>query len=67
MTADSWSFWAQYIGPILLRNHFQNHQYYKHFIDLTCLIKLCLNYDMELTDIEEIRNGFAEWVKEYEK
>ena len=67
MTADSWSFWAQYIGPIVLRNHFRKDRYYKHFTDLTRLIKLCLNYDMELTDIEEIRRGFAEWVVEYEQ
>jgi hypothetical protein len=67
MTADSWSFWVQYIGPILLRNRFQNDRYYKHFADLIRLIKLCLNYDMELTDIEKIRHGFAEWVMEYER
>ena len=65
MTADSWFFWAQYISPILLGNCFQKQQYYKHFVDLTHLIKLCLNYDMELTDIEKIRYGFAEWVMEY--
>jgi len=67
MTADSWSFWAQYIGPVLLRNRFQNARYYKHFVDLIHLVKLCLNYDMESTDIEEIRDGFAKWVMEYEE
>ena len=67
MTADLWSFWAQYIGPVLLRNRFQNDRYYKHFMDLICLIKLCLNYDMESTDVKEIRDGFAKWVVEYEE
>ena len=67
MTADSWSFWAQYIGPVLLRNCFQNDRYYKHFMDLIRLIKLCLNYDMESTDVKEIRDGFAKWVVEYEE
>jgi len=26
-TAESWSFWTQYIGPVLLRNRFQNVKY----------------------------------------
>lgn len=67
MTADSWSFWAQYIAPVLLRNRFQNNRYYKHFIDLIHLVKLCLNYEMEPADIGEIRSGFVKWVVEYEE
>ena len=67
MMANAWSFWSQYISPVLLRNHFQNCHYYKHFIDLIHLIKLCLNYDMEPTDIEEIWHGFTKWVTEYEE
>jgi len=67
MTADSWSFWSQHIGPVLLHNRFKKDHYYKHFMDLNRLIKLCLNYDMDPADIEEIRHGFAKWVTEYEE
>ena len=67
MTADSWSFWAQHIAPILLQNHFHNYQYYKHFTNLIRLVKVCLNYEMEPSDIKEIRHGFAEWIIEYKR
>ena len=39
-TADSWSFWALYLGPVLLKGRFQKEIYYKHFVQLIKLICL---------------------------
>ena len=67
MTAEAWSFWVMYIGPIVLRNRFKKRRYYSHFMKLVDLIHCCLTYDMEVSDIDKIRVGFQERVIEYEK
>ena len=33
-TADSWSFWALYIAPVVLRGRFCHEKYYNHFMSL---------------------------------
>jgi thiol-disulfide isomerase/thioredoxin len=66
-TADSWSFWALYLGPVLLRNRFRRDKYYDHFIELIKLINLCLQFEISHEDIETIRAGFITWVEGYEK
>ena len=61
-TADSWSFWALYLGPVLLKNRFLNHTYYNHFICLIKLINLCLQFEISTEDIAKIHAGFIKWV-----
>ena len=67
MTAEAWSFWAQYIAPIVLHNRFTKPRYYVHFTKLIHLVLLCLAYEMKVEDVKAIRDGFQEWVVEYEK
>ena len=67
MTAETWSTWIMYLGPILLRDRFSKPIYYEHFMKLSHLVRLCMSYEMRRSDIELIRNGFIEWVQEYEK
>lgn len=66
-TADSWSFWALYLGPVLLHNRFCKEVYYHHFIELVKLINLCLQFEISRDDINKIRTGFITWVTTYEK
>jgi hypothetical protein len=33
-TAEMWSFWTLYLGPVLLRHQFQFQKYYTHFVRL---------------------------------
>jgi hypothetical protein len=66
-TAESWSFWALYIGPILLRGRFRRQIYYTHFVKLVQMLHLCLQFNISSAELEEIRVGLAEWVTEYEK
>jgi len=65
-TAESWSFWTQYIGPVLLQNRFQHAKYYQHFVALVSLLNRCLQFEISKEEIEELREGFAKWVEDYE-
>ena len=66
-TADSWSFWALYLGPVLLRGRFSKDSYYKHFVKLIQLLRKCLQFEITQTELMEIREGFQEWVITYEQ
>jgi hypothetical protein len=67
MTADTWSFWALYIGPVLLRQKFKNKKYYDHFIQLVDLLHKCLQFTLTAADILDLRQGLIDWVKNYEE
>jgi hypothetical protein len=66
-TADTWSFWTLYLGPILLRQRFNSQKYYDHFVDLVKLLNICLQYEYSAVDIETMHVGFIAWVKKYEE
>jgi hypothetical protein len=66
-TADSWSFWTLYLGPVLLRGRFLKEGYYKHFVSLIKLLRICLQFEITKTELTEIREGFQDWVKTYER
>ena len=67
MTAEMWSTWIMYLGPILLQDHFSKAAYYDHFVKLSDLVHLCVSYEMSRSDVETVRVGFIEWVEEYER
>ena len=66
-TAETWSQWALFVGPVVLNGRFSNKQYYNHFCELVKLIKLCLKFELSKEEIATIRNGFIRWVKKYEE
>jgi hypothetical protein len=66
-TAESWSFWLLYLGPILLARKFVRRVYYDHFVDFVLLIHKCMQFEMPRSDVDVIRDGFAKWVKKYEE
>ncbi|KAF8955921.1 hypothetical protein BDZ97DRAFT_1854368 [Flammula alnicola] len=66
-TADSWSFWALYLGPVLLRGRFKKEIYYKHFVKLIKLLNICLQFEITKDEIVEVRVGFQEWVTTFER
>ncbi|KAF5342809.1 hypothetical protein D9758_013364 [Tetrapyrgos nigripes] len=65
-TADSWSFWILYLGPVLLEKRFRRAIYYNHFISFVKLVKLCLEYEYNRDDIGTIREGWIKWVRDFE-
>lgn len=66
-TADTRSFWFQYIAPVVLRGRFLHAKYYDHFIQLVRLITMCLQFEITEAEVEEVRQGFIVWVKKYEE
>jgi hypothetical protein len=67
MTAEKWANWTLYIAPVVLRGRFQQEKYYKHFMKLVKLLKLCLEFEITKAMLREIDEGFKLWVEEYEK
>jgi len=58
-SADMWSFWTTYIGPIVLRRRFQRQKYYTHFVQLVRLLLICLQFKITDVEIEELHVGFV--------
>ena len=66
-TADNYSFWALYIGPVLLHRQFNHAKYYEHFVHFVQLINTCLKFEYTQSDLRLIQDGFIDWVKTYEQ
>jgi len=67
MSADMWSFWTQFLAPVLWRDSFKDPECYDHLIDLVYLFDLCLRREISAADINTIRAGFTKWVKGYSR
>lgn len=65
--AESWLLFATFLGPILLNRRFSRTVYYDHFISLVQLINTCLQLEISTGEINEIEQGFAKWVTDYER
>lgn len=66
-TAESYSFWTLYIGPVLLRRRFSKPKYYQHFMELVKLLNVCLQFEITTEEVQMIREGMIKWVKDYER
>lgn len=66
-SAEAWSFWTLYLGPVLLRRRFRKQRYYSHFIELVKLLQICLQFEITTEEIQIVRDGFIKWVEDYEK
>jgi len=67
LSADMWSFWIQYLAPVLLRNQFKKPEYFTHFIELVRLLRICLQFEISASEIQELRTGFKKWVEDYKR
>ena len=67
MSAEMYSNWTLFIAPIVLRGRFKKAQYYRHFMQLVELLKLCLSFEISEEKLDQIDEGFRSWVKGYEK
>ncbi|PBK79794.1 hypothetical protein ARMGADRAFT_1049109 [Armillaria gallica] len=67
MSAEMWSFWTLYLGPVLLQHRFKDVKYFKHFVHLAALLNLCLQFEINMAEIRLVQEGFISWVKDYEQ
>jgi hypothetical protein len=65
-SAEVWSFWTLYLGPVLLRQRFHRTHYYNHFVRLVKLLHICLQFEITMDEIQTVQRGFSKWVTEYE-
>ncbi|CAE6429791.1 unnamed protein product [Rhizoctonia solani] len=65
-TAESWSFWLVYIGPVVLRGRLPQ-KYYDHYLELVCILKCLLNLENTTRRIEELREEIIEYVETFKK
>jgi hypothetical protein len=66
-TANTWSFWLLFLGPVLMQKRFRKKVYFQHFVELSRLVHLCIQFELQKDDIRTIRRGFQDWVMKYEK
>ncbi|THU96633.1 hypothetical protein K435DRAFT_819415 [Dendrothele bispora CBS 962.96] len=66
LSAEMISFWTLYLGPILLHSKFADQRYYDHFIPLVRLLNICLQFEISNDEVDQLENGFATWVNDYE-
>ena len=66
MTAEMYANWTLYIAPVVLHGRFEKDKYYKHFMQLVKLLKLCLLFEIDETTLNQIDEGFKSWVQGYE-
>lgn len=67
ISADMWSFWVLFVGPVVLQNHFRHPKYFKHFVSLVSLINICLQRKISRDEIDRLEQGFGDWVEGYQK
>ena len=67
MSAEMYANWTLFIALIVLRGRFKRPRYYKHFMQLIKLLKLCLAFKISEAMLDQIDKGFQLWVEDYEK
>lgn len=66
-TAESWSFWTLFVGPVLLHRRFSHRKYYKHFMELVTWLNICLQFEITTEEIQTLQEGLIKWVEDYER
>jgi hypothetical protein len=66
-TAEAWFVWTTLLSPALLQQRFKHDRYYQHFMKLIQLVTACLEWEISIEKVGEVKRGFAEWVLEFEK
>ncbi|CAE6475319.1 unnamed protein product [Rhizoctonia solani] len=64
--AEAYSFWIQYIAPIVLKDRLPT-RYYKHMLLLREIVITCLEFKLTSDDIEHLDSMVKLWVTQYEK
>jgi len=66
-TAEDWMFWFVHIAPHVLNGRFPREKYYKHFMKLNNIMKICLQYSISRDEVLQLRSLIVDYVHEYEK
>jgi hypothetical protein len=58
MNAEMYTNWTLFIALIVLHGRFKKPRYYKHFMQLVKLLKLCLAFEISEVMLNQIDEGF---------
>ncbi|KAG8748748.1 hypothetical protein FRC12_013808 [Ceratobasidium sp. 428] len=64
--AEGYSFWVQYIAPILLLDRLPQ-PYYEHFLLMRDIIILCVQLNITTAQLDELERMTHRWVIQYEE
>ncbi|QRW07796.1 hypothetical protein RhiLY_06795 [Ceratobasidium sp. AG-Ba] len=64
--AEAYSFWFQYIGPIVLKNRLAQ-PYYNHYMLAREIVIRCVQLKITDAQIDELERMIREWVADYER
>ncbi|KAG8730992.1 hypothetical protein FRC10_002129, partial [Ceratobasidium sp. 414] len=64
--AEAYSFWIQYIAPIVLKDKLLD-KYHRHLILLCEIIMCCLLFQITSAQIDELQTWINNWVTDYKK
>ena len=65
-TAEAWLVWSTLLAPELLHDRLDT-RYFKHFLRFVGLVKLTISFEYTRSDLEVLKDGWGEWLKDYEK
>ncbi|PSR75060.1 hypothetical protein PHLCEN_2v9339 [Hermanssonia centrifuga] len=65
-TAESYAFWFMYLAPYLLAGRLAN-PYYQHFIDLVAIMKITLQFEFTVEQIDQLETRIIQWVSDHER
>ncbi|KIJ33704.1 hypothetical protein M422DRAFT_104693, partial [Sphaerobolus stellatus SS14] len=65
-TAEAWLVWTTLLAPELLQGRLET-RFYNHTLQLVDLIRRTMSFDYTYEELRELRNGWAEWVQNYER
>ncbi|KAG9093792.1 hypothetical protein FRC06_011374, partial [Ceratobasidium sp. 370] len=63
--AEAYSFWIQYIGPIVLKGRLPE-RYYRHYLLMREIIIYTVQIDIRKVDIDRLERMIHRWVNQYE-
>ncbi|KAF8592922.1 hypothetical protein BDV93DRAFT_567159 [Ceratobasidium sp. AG-I] len=64
--AESWSFWFQYIGPVVLRGRLAD-KYYEHDLEFVYILKTLLALSSTTQIVEDLKRCVAGYVERFEE
>lgn len=64
--AESWSFWLQFIGPVVLHGRLPD-KYYNLYLDFVWIPKTLLAFSITLETLDELRNRIISYVQRFEE
>lgn len=66
-TAEGWCFWFMNLAPFVLQNQFPDPKYYRHLCDLVDIMKICLQFETTLEEVDKLERKIHTWVRLYEE